>query len=142
VVPLGGDAYPHKPPKRQPSSLCISPTASISTSSSASSKKNATTIDAEFHAGIPHITQRWRSAGVTKDDNAFINKYLISVEEYMALTDEYNIGSGMELVANKLVFHELPTNVHEHVSLKFNNAILRTYGDDDLVPNGSASLFP
>ena len=79
---------------------------------------------------------------MTKDDNVFINKYLISVEEYMALTDEYNIGSGMELVANKLVFHEVPTRVHEHVSLKFNNAILRTYGDDDLVPNGSASIFP
>ena len=79
---------------------------------------------------------------MTKDDNVFINKYLISVEEYMALTDEYNIGSGMKLVANKLVFHELPTNVHEHVSLKFNNAILRTYGDDDWVPNGSASIFP
>ena len=79
---------------------------------------------------------------MTNDDLKFMGKYCLTDEQYQALTDEFNIGAGVELVAHKLIFLTFPTRVHEHVSVKFNNAIVRTYGDNDLVPNGSASIFP
>lgn len=143
---MSRDTYVAKVPKRKPSSLSISSTMSTSTLTSTashnSSNQNDTPIDAEFNTQFPYILQRWLGECMSKEDHKFISKYILTLDQYTALTDEFNIGSGVELAANKLIFHEFPTKVHEQVARKFNNAIMRTYGDDDLVPNGSASIFP
>lgn len=76
---------------------------------------------------------------MSKEDHKFIRKYFLTVDQYIALTEEFNIGAGVELAANKLIFHGSPTRVHEHVAMKFDDAIVRTYGDDDLVPYGAGS---
>jgi hypothetical protein len=71
-----------------------------------------------------------------------ISKYCLTIDEYLALTDEFNIGSEIELTAHNLIFHDSPSRVHEHVSVKFERSVSQTYDDDNLSPWGSASTPP
>jgi hypothetical protein len=64
---------------------------------------------------------------MSKEDHKFISKYFLAVDQFTALTDEFNIGAGVELAANKLIFHGSPTRVHELVAVKLHRAIVRTY---------------
>jgi hypothetical protein len=59
----------------------------------------------------------------------------------MKFTEEHNLGAGVELSGGQVIFHSFPTRAQEHVAMMFNNAVYRTYGDDELTPNGSACLF-
>jgi hypothetical protein len=62
--------------------------------------------------------------------------------EYMAVTEEYNIHSGVELVDGKIVFNTVPGEVHEETSLNFNHHVHSVYGSQALRSLGSTSTHP
>jgi hypothetical protein len=77
---------------------------STSTASWIASNNTDTPIDAEFKTGFLRVLQRWRAECTTSEDLKFIGKYCLIDEQYQALTDEFNIGAGVDWWHTSLFF--------------------------------------
>ena len=95
-------------------------------------------IDPKFRVKFSEILDRWQKENMSKDDYSYLNTISISSQEYILITEEFNLRHGVELVDNHLGLYEYPTAVHEHMNRTMDEWVNAVYGRN-IVKLGSVS---
>ena len=109
--------------------------------SSDSSENKLTSIDQKFRQTFSEIIQRWSQNDLTKEDVEYLQCTPITDQEYLAITEDFGLRHGVELVNYRIHLIEYPTAVHEFMIRKMDKWVDRSFGDD-IVMLGSTSEKP
>jgi hypothetical protein len=87
------------------------------------------------------IVKSWKESNVlTAAQKSFLDKWSLSYDEFVDLTEKYTLRHGVELCNFKIRLHEISTAVHEVISRKLDYIISTTYGTS-LMHGGSTSIL-
>jgi hypothetical protein len=75
-----------------------------------------TIVDSNFRRRFSDILGRWSEGCMDKDDYAYFKAISISSQEYIVITNEFNLRHGVEPIDNQIILLECPTAVHEYLS--------------------------
>jgi hypothetical protein len=73
-----------------------------------------------------------RQSSTTLVDMKYLARTPVSIATYHAITDEYNLRHGVELVANRIELHECATGLHEYIGGCFDDWVMNLYGKQNL----------
>jgi len=105
-------------------------TAATTMSSFDSSAQKPPTVNEKFRHTFAQILQRWSQDELTKKDVAFLESTPITEDEYLVLTEDFNLRHGVELINYRIRLIEYPTAVHEYMTRKMDKWMDRSFGDD------------
>jgi len=86
------------------------------------------------------LISKWQQNTITKAEKALISSTHIDYEEYISVTDEFNLGHGVEFINHNLILHEYPSKVHDIISRAIDFWINRTYPRTEILPYGNATI--
>lgn len=89
-------------------------------------------IDPTFRRRVADILEKWRDRQTVAAHQAYLHSVVLSVGDYLDITDEHNLGHGVELQNNRIVLYECATAVHEYVGGEFDDCVMNTYGKTNL----------
>jgi hypothetical protein len=95
-------------------------------------------IDPKFCVIFSEILKRWQKGSMTKDDYTHLKTISISSQDYILISEEFNLRHGLEFVDNHLELYEYPTVVHESMNRIKDDWVHATYGRD-IIKLGSMS---
>ena len=75
---------------------------------------------------------------MSKDDYNYLKTISISSQDYILISEEFNLRHGVELVDNLVVLYEYPTAVHEYMNRAMDEWVHAAYGRN-IVKLGSMS---
>lgn len=87
------------------------------------------------------IVERWLAGSMKNEDFCLLDSISLCDEEYVSITEQFNLKHGVELLNNRIKFYELPGPIHERCSRMMDRLVDRAYGDY-LGPFGSTSIPP
>ena len=85
-------------------------------------------IDPKFRVMFTEILNRWRKGNMNKDDYNYLKIISISSQDFIVISEEFNLRHGVELVDNHLGLYEYPTAVHEYMSRIMDKWVHAIYG--------------
>ena len=95
-----------------------------------SSAQKPPTVIKKFRHTFAQILQRWSQDELAEKDVAFLESTPITEDEYLVLTEDFNLRHGVELVNYRIRLIEYPTAVHEYMTRKMDKWMDRSFGDD------------
>lgn len=95
-------------------------------------------IDPKFRERLSEILKRWQKGNMSKDDYSYLKTISISSQDYILISEEFNLRHGVELVDHHIGLYEYPTAVHEYLNRTMDEWVHATYGRD-IIKLGSTS---
>lgn len=95
-------------------------------------------IDPKFGATFSEILKRWKEGNMSKDDYNYLETISISSQEFIQISEEFNLRHGVELIDNHIELYEYPTAVQEYMSRTMDEWVHATYGRN-IIKLGSMS---
>jgi hypothetical protein len=95
-----------------------------------SSAQMPATINGKFRHMFSQILHRWSQDELTMKDVEFLESTPITENEYLVLTEDFNLRHGVELMNYRICLIEYPTALHEYMNRKMDKWMDRSFGDD------------
>src|SRR5215510_5273443 len=100
-------------PRQRNTTTPVSISPSPSSSSTATDATNTIQINPQILRRFAILVENWKQNSLTRDDKGYLLATAFSIEEYIALTEEFSLRHGVQLLNNHVVLDEYPTAVHE-----------------------------
>jgi hypothetical protein len=111
---------------------------SVSTAMTDKTTDKSPVINPKFRASFSEIVQRWQNGILSKDDYSYLGTTSLSSQDYLLVSEEFNLRHGVELVNDHLRLYEYPTAIHEYMNRIMDEWVHTAYGRN-IIKLGSTS---
>ena len=112
---------------------------SVAAASDSTPPEHPQAIDPAFRSKFHRILEKWRKRELAVADQKYLGSVTLSADDYLDITDEYNVRHGVELQNNRIVLYECAADLHEYLGGYFDDKVMDTYGRANLIKKRSAN---